>query len=117
MKKFIVLMLTASLVAPAFGANFIGTQTDNHQMNSLVKTPEKKEIRTVVFSVAMHCHKCVEKINANIAYEKGVKSLDVSFDKLTVTIGYDVSKTNETKLADAIRKLGYQVKVVAPAQK
>ena len=117
MNKIIVWMLAASFVAPLFGADIVGTQTDNYQITTLAKTPRKKEMKTVVFSVAMHCHKCVEKINANIAFEKGVKSLEVSFDQLTVTIGYDASKTDENKLADAIRKLGYQVEKVVPAQK
>lgn len=117
MNRIIVWMLAASFVAPLYGADIIGTQTDNHQIIAQAKTPRKKEIKTVAFSVAMHCHKCVEKINANIAFEKGVKSLDVSFDQLTVTIGYDASKTDESKLADAIRKLGYKVEKIVPAQK
>ena len=117
MNKIIVWMLFASFFAPVCGANAIGTQIDTPHISASAKNPHKKEIRTVVFSVAMHCHKCVEKINANIAFEKGVKSLDVSFEQLTVTIGYDASKTDETKLAEAIRKLGYPVKKVVPAQK
>lgn len=60
----------------------------------------------------MHCKNCVRKISENISFEKGVEDLQVSLDDKLVTIKYNPSKTDEAKLADAIRKLGYEVEKV-----
>ena len=111
-----MMMLVASLIFSSNVMDAAENQAENLVSMELLKAPRKKEIKKVVFSVNLHCQKCVEKINENIAFEKGVKSLDVNLDKLTVIISYDASKTNEAKLADALRRLGYQVKELAPAQ-
>ncbi|MEA4984808.1 MAG: heavy metal-associated domain-containing protein [Paludibacter sp.] len=63
---------------------------------------------TVIFNVAMDCHSCQQKIEKNIAFEKGVKALDVSLQKQTVQITYDTRKTTVEKLQEAIKKLGYE---------
>ncbi len=67
----------------------------------------KKEKTTVVFQTDMHCHKCAEKVNENISFEKGV--LDIRIDEKTkqVTITYDAKKTSVEKLQKSIQKLGY----------
>ena len=66
---------------------------------------------TVVFNVTMDCHSCQQKIEKNIAFEKGVKALDVSLQKQTVQVTYDTRKTTVEKLQEAIKKLGYEAKV------
>lgn len=71
----------------------------------------KKVTKTVVFEVTMHCENCVKKITANISFEKGVKGLEISLDKKTVTVTYDPAKTDVPTLKKAIEKLGYQVVV------
>lgn len=69
----------------------------------------KKEYRTVTFHVHLHCKDCVKKVNENIAFEKGVKALEVSLEEQSVKITYDPKKTDEEKLKAAIEKLGYEV--------
>lgn len=66
---------------------------------------------TIVFNVAMDCHSCQQKIEKNIAFEKGVKALDVSLQKQTVQVTYDTRRTTVEKLQEAIKKLGYEAKV------
>ncbi|MBR4978532.1 MAG: heavy-metal-associated domain-containing protein [Bacteroidales bacterium] len=79
---------------------------------------KKKELKEVNFNVYLHCEDCVEKVNENIAFEKGVKGLEVSLENQTVLIKYDVAKTSEDKLKAAIEKLGYPVHgALAPGQK
>lgn len=70
-----------------------------------VSKKSKGEIREVVFNVHLHCENCVRKVQENIAFEKGVKGLDVSLERQTVTIKYDASKTSEQVLKDELRKL------------
>lgn len=69
----------------------------------------KKNLEKVIFSVGLHCQNCVKKVQENISFEKGVKALEVSLDKKTVTITYDPAKTDAAKLQKAIEKLGYKV--------
>ena len=70
---------------------------------------QKKAYKTVTFNVSMHCQKCVKKINDNVSFEKGVKDLAASLDRKTVTVTFDPSKTDVSKLKAALEKLGYQV--------
>ncbi len=72
--------------------------------------PDKKAKaarETVCFSSNVDCPNCVKKVQSNIAYVKGVKTLDISLKNHTITVGYDPAKTNEETLASEIRKLGY----------
>lgn len=71
----------------------------------------KKEFVTVVYDVHLHCEACVKKVTENISFERGVKKLDVSLENHTVTVTYDPSKTDDRKLAEAIRRLGYETKL------
>jgi len=75
--------------------------------------PEKK---TVTFLVEMHCEKCKEKIERNLAYEKGVLDLKVILKDKTVTVTYDAQKTDEKKLKDALKKLGYEATTLQSKQ-
>ena len=85
-------------------------QSDQY-LRDLSKKPGKK-LAEVLFSVDMHCAKCVEKITGNIAFEKGVKDLKVSLDRRTVWIKYDASRTSEEALKSAIEKLGYKAEKI-----
>lgn len=70
----------------------------------------KKDDRrnTVIFNVPMDCQSCKNKIEKNIAFEKGVKDLDVNLEKQIVSVTYDTKKTDVEKLQSAFGKLGYK---------
>lgn len=72
---------------------------------------QKKEIKTVVYDVSVHCNSCKTKIERDVAFEKGVKEITASVEDKTVTVKYDSRKTDSDKIAGAIKKLGYEVKV------
>ena len=76
--------------------------------SALTMAEAKPEKKTVVFSVELHCENCKAKIERNLAYEKGVLDLKVLLKEKTVTLTYDIAKTDEKKLADALKKLGYE---------
>lgn len=76
-------------------------------MANVMEAAPKKELKTVVFNVGLHCQNCVKKVQENISFEKGVKSLDINLEKKTVTITYDAAKTDEATLKKVIEKLGY----------
>lgn len=90
-------------------------------LSAAAASPEKakkvKEVKEVTFSVHLHCENCVKKVQENIAFEKGVKGLDVCQGHQTVTVKYDPAKTSEATLKAAIEKLGYEVSgIVAPEE-
>lgn len=78
---------------------------------------QKKVDKTVVYEVSMHCKSCKAKIERDIAFEKGVKEVSASVDEKLVTVKYDETKTTPEKIAEAIKKLGYEAKVVEEKKK
>ena len=67
----------------------------------------KGTTQKVTFLVSMSCGSCQQRIENNLSFEKGVKSLNVNLPKKTVTIEYQSDKTSPEKLKAAIQKLGY----------
>lgn len=74
------------------------------------KAPKEKVV--TLFSVDIHCQKCVDKINKNIAFEKGVTDMKVDPEKKTVEITYRKDKTNDEALIEAFRKIGKTATVI-----
>lgn len=60
------------------------------------------------FKVEMDCQACVQKIKKNMAFERGVKGLDVELEKDLVTVTYNASKTDIAKLQKGFAKIGYE---------
>ena len=76
------------------------------------KKKDSKKTATVVFAVEMDCMGCVNKLEKNIPYEKGVRNLKVDFKNQKVSITYKVDKTNEENLKKALEKLEFKVKLI-----
>ena len=102
MKKFLAFIIVAAMaVSSAFAADSAADQKRGKK--------SKAELKEVTWTVNLHCENCVEKVNENLAFEKGVKDLKVSLEEGTVYIKFDSSKTSEETLAAAMKKLGYEV--------
>lgn len=69
----------------------------------------KAQLRKAEYEVALHCKNCVNKVNENISFEKGVKDLQISLEDQNVVVVYNSDKTDAAKLKSAIEKLGYKV--------
>ena len=114
MKKTIIIIAAAIAFAAAPVMALAADTTAAVEQQKKKKTMEIKEVN---FNVYLHCDDCVEKVNENIAFEKGVKDLKVVFEDQTVSIKYDAAKTSEEVLQAAIEKLGYPVHgKLAPGQ-
>jgi copper chaperone CopZ len=74
--------------------------------------PKDDKTATMKCWVSMTCENCKAKVEKNIAYEKGVKDLQVDLPSKIVTIKYRTDKTSPEKLTKAIQKLGYKAEVV-----
>ena len=73
-------------------------------LNAQDPEPKVKEIKIQTSAI---CGMCEERIESNMAYEKGVKSVELDDKTKIVTITYKVGKTDPKKLREAISKLGY----------
>lgn len=121
-KFSIITMLSAAAAMLLYAGAVSAKVTEERLQASYVMPAEvpghaakpRKEYSKVVFSVSMHCENCVKKIQENIAFEKGVKALEVSLDRHTVYIEFDPEKTDVKTLASAIEKLGYEVREMTP---
>ena len=109
--KLYVVISALMLTTFAFDAYASGiASSDATVIEASQKKPKKKaETKEVTFNVHLHCANCVKKVQENIAFEKGVKGLEVSLENQTVYIKYDSSKTSESTLRVAIESLGYPV--------
>jgi copper chaperone CopZ len=68
-----------------------------------------KKVKTVVFNVEMDCQGCVNKIEKNLPFEKGVKNLKVDLKTKKVTVTFKTKATNKEALKKAIEKLDFKV--------
>ncbi|RLD35990.1 MAG: MerP protein [Bacteroidetes bacterium] len=66
--------------------------------------PKTKEIKIQTSAI---CGMCEERIESNMAFEKGVTSVELDDKTKIVTITYRTAKTDPKKLREAISKLGY----------
>lgn len=85
-------------------------------INPVSAQEEKKNYEEIKIQTSAVCGMCEDRIEGNIAYEKGVKSVELDDESKVVTIGYDPRKTDAGKLRTAISKLGYDADDV-PADK
>ncbi|MCM1078391.1 MAG: heavy-metal-associated domain-containing protein [Bacteroidales bacterium] len=68
-----------------------------------------KDIKTVVLTTnpQMMCENCENKITENLRYVRGIKSIDASAEKQTVTVTYDADKTSVDKIVESLKKINY----------
>jgi copper chaperone CopZ len=75
--------------------------------NPSVAQEKKKNYEEVEIKTSAICGMCEERIEGNMAFEKGVKKVELNDETKVVTIGFDPRKTDVDKLRKAISKLGY----------
>ena len=112
MKKTITLIIAAMMMVSFTSYAATADSADKKEMTQKQPKKAKKpkaEIKSVVFSVSLHCENCVAKVVDNISRAKGIKDLDVSLENQSVAMKYDATKTSEEILKAAIEKLGYPV--------
>lgn len=83
---------------------FIAGTVNIAQAQEEIEEPKEKTIKIQTSAI---CGMCEERIESNISYEKGVKSVELDDETKIVTITYKTAKTNPDKLRKAISKLGY----------
>jgi periplasmic mercuric ion binding protein len=70
-------------------------------------TPTDDKNKEVKIKTSAICGMCKERIERNLAFEKGVKEANLSLDDKVVTVTYNPSKTDVSKIKANIAKTGY----------
>lgn len=88
-------------------------------LTSLLMMVGGKELRVLVMTPTpqMHCENCEKKIKKNLRFEKGVTKIETSVKEQTVTVTYDASKTTKENIQSAMKKIGYDTKVLSDKTK
>ena len=100
MKKHLFGMLTLLLLA--FG---ITTQAADDK---------EKEVKIKTSAI---CEMCKERIERNLAFEKGVKESNLDLTNKVVTVKYNPKKTDLSKIKANISKTGYDADEVTADEK
>ena len=81
------------------------------------ETKKKSSKETVTFLIEnMHCQNCINKIEKNIAFEKGVTDLKCDLSTLTAEVTFRSDKTSEDKLVAAFDKIGMKARPLAEGE-
>ncbi|MGM9868702.1 MAG: heavy-metal-associated domain-containing protein [Sodaliphilus sp.] len=97
MKKFIILSAFVALSSLCASA---------------AKSPATTDTIRVTTTPQMHCSGCENRIKENIRFVKGVKKIETSVEKQTVTIIYDKKKSDFSDFAEAFKKIGYTITAI-----
>ena len=73
------------------------------------KNTAKTDTLRVTTTPQMHCSGCENRIKQNIRFVKGVKKIDTSVEKQTVTTIYDKMKSTPADFTAAFKKIGYTI--------
>ncbi len=89
----------------------LGTSRSSFSQN---KNGNKKDIQEVKIKTAAHCGSCKAKIEKEIAFERGVKYINVDLVTKVAHIKYRADKTTDENLLAAIQKMGYKSASIIP---
>ena len=102
MKKIIMICLMAVI---GFG------------VSNAMAQKKQVELKTTVFQTDVDCENCAKEVDNSIPYQKGVKEVKVDVSTQTVTVTYDVAKTNDEALLKAFKKVKVNAEVKEVASK
>ena len=96
-----------------------GLQTLSSVLANVIIRPCKRYQQTkttdtlrVSTTPQMHCANCEKKIKSNIRFVKGVRRIETSVPKQTVTIVYDPRKSSMQDFVAAFQKIGFTISQV-----
>ena len=72
---------------------------------------------TAYIKTSARCQECKERIEADLSFEKGVKSSSLNLDTKVLMVVYNPSKTSIEKIREAVAKVGYDADTVKANEK
>lgn len=104
MKKSIVLTIV-SIIILGFSSTML--QASSYDISSIYVLENGPKVDTVEIKTSAVCNMCKERLEHDMAFEKGVKSVTLDNETKVLTIVYKPGKTTEEDLKKAITKIGY----------
>jgi copper chaperone CopZ len=74
---------------------------------------KEKKVKEIEIKTSAQCEMCKERIEKNMAFEKGVKAVELDLETKVLTVKYKTDKTDPEKLREAVSKIGYDADDVA----
>lgn len=76
------------------------------------EAPAKNDTIVMTTKPEMHCEKCEMRIKSNVRFVKGTKQIIASSKDKLVTIIYDAQKAKPADYIEAMKKIGFEAKVI-----
>ncbi len=92
MKKLALIMISLLLIIP---------------FSLFAQGDKKKKTETVEIQTSAICGMCKERLEKNLAFEKGVKAVELNVETKVISITYKKGKNDKESLKKAITKIGY----------
>ncbi len=68
---------------------------------------KSKKTETVSIKTSAICSQCKDRLEKNIAFEKGVKAVNLDLETKELTVTYKKGKNSKENLKKAVSKIGY----------
>lgn len=68
---------------------------------------KSKKTETVSIKTSAICSQCKDRLEKNIAFEKGVKAVNLDLETKVLTVTYKKGKNSKENLKKAVSKIGY----------
>lgn len=88
-----------------------------NQMDQLMVESNGSKNDTVTIKTSAICHMCEERIEHDMAFEKGVRSVDLDLETNILTVVYKKGKNTEEGLKVALTEIGYDADEMPADQK
>lgn len=75
------------------------------------------KIKEIKIKTSAVCKMCKERLEHDMAFEKGVKEVELDLETKVLTIKYKANKTTPENLREAVSKIGYDADDVLADQK
>lgn len=114
MKKQLIIIFVSTLL---IGLNSIQLQANPLDLTRVYYPENNKKTDTVTIKTSAVCKMCKERLEHDMSFEKGVKSVVLNMDTKELTVIYKTSKTNVNDLKIAVTKIGYDADELIADQK
>jgi copper chaperone CopZ len=66
-----------------------------------------QEVKSFEVQTSAQCEMCKDRLEKNLAFERGINSVELDMETKKLNIRYTIDKTNEVKIKNIISSLGY----------